>query len=96
MSDTKRLDEQEGHSVLAHITDFLPYFYVAMPRGFTSEDLTPFMDWINVSLSLMLFAAQLTSERGCRTKSNRDLCGMQRLLRSVVCGDTAVTTGSRL
>ncbi|KAF7973956.1 hypothetical protein HWV62_13918 [Athelia sp. TMB] len=38
---------QEGHSVLAHITDFLPYFYVAMPRGFTSEDLTPFMDWIN-------------------------------------------------
>ncbi|KAG9047307.1 DNA-directed DNA polymerase delta [Tulasnella sp. UAMH 9824] len=28
----------EGHSVLAHVSDFLPYFYVAMPRGFVEED----------------------------------------------------------
>ncbi|KAG8921339.1 DNA-directed DNA polymerase delta [Tulasnella sp. 417] len=29
---------QEGHSVLAHVSDFLPYFYVTMPRGFVEED----------------------------------------------------------
>ncbi|CAL1714984.1 unnamed protein product [Somion occarium] len=28
-----------GHSVLAHVTDFLPYFYVACPRGLLSDDL---------------------------------------------------------
>ncbi|KAF8328374.1 delta DNA polymerase [Cantharellus anzutake] len=38
---------EAGHSVLAHITHFLPYFYVATPRGFTSEDLTPFREHIN-------------------------------------------------
>ncbi|KZP26619.1 delta DNA polymerase [Athelia psychrophila] len=38
---------QDGHSVLAHITDFQPYFYVAVPRGFTGDDLKPFMDYIN-------------------------------------------------
>ena len=41
---------QAGNSVLAHITDFLPYFYVAQPRGFLREDLDPFREYLNVSL----------------------------------------------
>ncbi len=36
-----------GHSVLTHITGFLPYFYVATPRGFASDDLEPFREYIN-------------------------------------------------
>jgi hypothetical protein len=39
---------QAGHSVLAHITDFLPYFYVPLPRGFTHDDLHSFADHLNV------------------------------------------------
>ncbi|KAF8159802.1 delta DNA polymerase [Crassisporium funariophilum] len=31
-----------GHSVLANITDFLPYFYVPLPRGFTEHDFDAF------------------------------------------------------
>ncbi len=36
-----------GHSVLTHITGFLPYFYVVTPRGFTSDDLELFQEYIN-------------------------------------------------
>ncbi|ETW78956.1 hypothetical protein HETIRDRAFT_155985 [Heterobasidion irregulare TC 32-1] len=36
-----------GHSVLAHVTDFFPYFYIAVPRGFTDDDLLPFQNSIN-------------------------------------------------
>ncbi|KIM82947.1 hypothetical protein PILCRDRAFT_819751 [Piloderma croceum F 1598] len=38
---------QEGHSILAHITDFLPYFYVPVPRGFANDDADSFADHIN-------------------------------------------------
>ncbi|KIM44857.1 hypothetical protein M413DRAFT_442827 [Hebeloma cylindrosporum] len=38
---------EDGHSVLANITDFQPYFYVALPRGFTTDDITPFRDYLN-------------------------------------------------
>ncbi|KAJ7281884.1 DNA polymerase family B-domain-containing protein [Mycena rebaudengoi] len=38
---------KDGHSVLAHITDFLPYFYIAQPRGFREEDLEPFRLHLN-------------------------------------------------
>ncbi|TCD65917.1 DNA-directed DNA polymerase delta [Steccherinum ochraceum] len=38
---------QEGHSVLAHITDFLPYFYIAVPRGLVKEDLPGFIGYLN-------------------------------------------------
>ncbi|KAJ7035657.1 DNA polymerase family B-domain-containing protein [Mycena alexandri] len=38
---------KDGNSVLANITDFLPYFYVAQPRGFREEDLQPFMQHLN-------------------------------------------------
>ncbi|GLB41714.1 putative DNA polymerase [Lyophyllum shimeji] len=38
---------ETGHSVLAHITDFLPYFYVAVPRGFTQEDVESFRAEMN-------------------------------------------------
>lgn len=40
---------QAGHSVLAHVTDFLPYFYVPVPRGFQVDDLDAFMENLNVS-----------------------------------------------
>lgn len=33
---------------MANITDFLPYFYVAQPRGFALDDLEPFQDYLNV------------------------------------------------
>ncbi|KAI5122485.1 hypothetical protein M0805_001394 [Coniferiporia weirii] len=38
---------QDGHSVLAHVHDFLPYFYVPAPRGFTEDDLEIFTDELN-------------------------------------------------
>ncbi|KAH9975916.1 DNA polymerase family B-domain-containing protein [Lactifluus volemus] len=41
---------QEGHSVLAHITGFMPYFYIAVPRGFTTDDVHPFMSELNASV----------------------------------------------
>ncbi|KAJ7576846.1 DNA polymerase family B-domain-containing protein [Mycena floridula] len=41
---------EDGHSVLAHVTDFEPYFYIASPRGFQSQDLTPFCQYLNNQL----------------------------------------------
>ncbi|KAF8199125.1 hypothetical protein BJ912DRAFT_950996 [Pholiota molesta] len=38
---------EDGHSVLANINNFLPYFYVAMPRGFTDDDMEPFREYLN-------------------------------------------------
>ncbi|KAG6813826.1 DNA-directed DNA polymerase delta [Tricholoma furcatifolium] len=38
---------ETGHSVLAHITDFLPYFYIAVPRGFTVDDIGSFRQYLN-------------------------------------------------
>jgi DNA polymerase delta subunit 1 len=42
---------QAGHSVLAHITHFLPYFYVSVPRGFAVDDLQSLKDHINNHLA---------------------------------------------
>jgi DNA polymerase delta subunit 1 len=41
---------QEGHSVMAYITDFLPYFYIGMPRGFQDSDMNSFKEHLNVRL----------------------------------------------
>ncbi|KIJ55415.1 hypothetical protein M422DRAFT_73327 [Sphaerobolus stellatus SS14] len=38
---------KEGHSILVHVTNFLPYFYVPTPRGFLETDLVPFRERIN-------------------------------------------------
>ncbi|PCH44386.1 delta DNA polymerase [Wolfiporia cocos MD-104 SS10] len=38
---------ESGHSVLAHITDFLPYFYIPAPRGFTNSDTYAFTEYLN-------------------------------------------------
>ncbi|KAH9852052.1 DNA polymerase family B-domain-containing protein [Lenzites betulinus] len=38
---------ENGHSVLAHVTDFMPYFYIATPRGFDNDDMSPFMRYLN-------------------------------------------------
>ncbi|KAB5594953.1 DNA polymerase type-B family catalytic domain containing protein [Ceratobasidium theobromae] len=37
----------EGHSVLAHVTHFLPYFYIAMPRGFDPNETRSLMEHLN-------------------------------------------------
>ena len=39
---------EEGYSILAHIRDFLPYFWVGAPRGFTNNDCKPFGIYLNV------------------------------------------------
>ncbi|EGO22139.1 hypothetical protein SERLADRAFT_451027 [Serpula lacrymans var. lacrymans S7.9] len=41
---------EAGHSVLAYVTDFLPYFYIAVPRGFQNDDKEDFRNHINTSL----------------------------------------------
>lgn len=47
--------EQEGHSVLAHINGFLPYFYVPVPRGFVEdEDINGLKQCINASFLLYI------------------------------------------
>ncbi|KDR67983.1 hypothetical protein GALMADRAFT_257532 [Galerina marginata CBS 339.88] len=38
---------EDGNSILATINNYLPYFYVPVPRGFTDEDLSPFRDYLN-------------------------------------------------
>ncbi|KDQ61581.1 hypothetical protein JAAARDRAFT_31037 [Jaapia argillacea MUCL 33604] len=38
---------ESGHSVLAHVTDFLPYFYIAAPRGFGNDDVEPFLNHLD-------------------------------------------------
>ncbi|KAI0060994.1 hypothetical protein BV25DRAFT_1870956 [Artomyces pyxidatus] len=38
---------QEGHSVMVHVTNFMPYFYVAVPRGFSQDDLPAFQEYLH-------------------------------------------------
>lgn len=40
--------QQAGHSVLMHVTQFLPYFYIPVPRGFTNDDVDAFRDHLDV------------------------------------------------
>lgn len=42
---------EEGHSVLAHIKDFLPYMYASSPRGFAEEDCAPFKNHLNAIIA---------------------------------------------
>ncbi|KIK61596.1 hypothetical protein GYMLUDRAFT_42607 [Collybiopsis luxurians FD-317 M1] len=42
---------ENGNSVLAHVRDFLPYFYIPQPRGFQREDIEPFQDHLNSLIS---------------------------------------------
>lgn len=39
---------QNGNSVLLHVSSFLPYLYVAAPRGFTNDDCREFSNSLNV------------------------------------------------
>lgn len=39
---------EAGHSVLAQIEGFQPYFYIPAPRGFQSSDLIPFFEHLKV------------------------------------------------
>ncbi|GAA5977284.1 hypothetical protein JCM5350_002416 [Sporobolomyces pararoseus] len=40
---------KEGNSVLLHVKGFLPYFWVAAPKGFTSADCTPLLEFLNTN-----------------------------------------------
>lgn len=52
-----------GHSVMALIEDFLPYFYVPAPRDFNEDCLKPFLDAVNRSLQFpMAKSAELISK----------------------------------
>jgi hypothetical protein len=51
-----RREFQAGHSVLANVTDFLPYFYIAVPRGFIQDDLESFRSDLNVSRMIFFVA----------------------------------------
>jgi hypothetical protein len=45
---------QAGNSILAIVTDFLPYFYIAVPRGFGQDDLESFRFDLNVSRNILM------------------------------------------
>ncbi|CAO1619422.1 unnamed protein product [Sympodiomycopsis kandeliae] len=38
---------KEGHSVLVHVNSFLPYFFIAAPRGFRPADCNDFTNHLN-------------------------------------------------
>ena len=38
---------------MANITEFMPYFYVATPRGFDENDVIAFKNYLNVSVVLL-------------------------------------------
>ncbi|GAA5828493.1 hypothetical protein JCM5353_002695 [Sporobolomyces roseus] len=40
---------QAGHSVLLHVKGFLPYFWVAAPKGFTNSDCAPLFEHLNAN-----------------------------------------------
>ncbi|KAI0044763.1 hypothetical protein FA95DRAFT_1597235 [Auriscalpium vulgare] len=46
---------EDGHSVLAHVTGFLPYFYVAAPRGIDVADLDALKNYLNAITNDVLF-----------------------------------------
>ena len=50
-ADQEAMHSQKGHSVLAYVTDFYPYFYVACPRGFLGSDVVMLVTHLNVRLT---------------------------------------------
>ncbi|TIC02451.1 ARM repeat-containing protein [Wallemia mellicola] len=40
---------QDGYSVMANVTGFLPYLYIAAPRGFTKEECEGFSGYLNAT-----------------------------------------------
>jgi DNA polymerase delta subunit 1 len=53
LPESKLTRDKNGNSVVATVTDFLPYFYIAAPRGFRDDDIEPFKSHLNVSISYL-------------------------------------------
>ena len=51
---------EEGHSVLCNVKEFLPYFWVAAPKGFRNEDCKDFVNYLNVCIHVCLALYVLT------------------------------------
>ncbi|KAF9045725.1 hypothetical protein BDZ89DRAFT_1058684 [Hymenopellis radicata] len=43
---------EHGNSVMARVTNFSPYFYVAQPRGFLQDDLEDFCQYLNDAVGI--------------------------------------------
>ncbi len=41
---------EDGHSVVAHVHGFMPYFFVAVPEAFRQEHLPEFRKQLNLAL----------------------------------------------
>ncbi|KAG8882581.1 DNA-directed DNA polymerase delta [Tulasnella sp. 331] len=59
---------EAGHSVLAHVTNFLPYFYIPTPRGFADGDMDSFKATLNNQV-------QPNSVHSVKTVKKRSLWG---------------------
>lgn len=51
---------------MALITDFLPYFYIAVPRGFQDEDMTAFKGYLNVGQQESCFVCSYSNSEANR------------------------------
>ena len=70
---------QNGNSVLAHVHGFKPYFYIAAPSGFLSQDLESLKDTINVSYHPQAFLCLMITKVVCHCiyTSCHELCRLQ-------------------
>ncbi|KPV78544.1 uncharacterized protein RHOBADRAFT_50999 [Rhodotorula graminis WP1] len=55
-----------GHSVLLHVKGFLPYFWVAAPKGFTNSDCVPFLEHLNLTFFFTVSGEQTSYFNGTR------------------------------
>lgn len=89
-----QFNEQAGHSVLANVTDFFPYFYVPYPRGLTDGDLESLRHYLNVSIVAEI--TQIQSDNQLRIKWVKAIiwCGRSKGFPRNLCGATEGTNGS--
>ncbi|KAI0295971.1 hypothetical protein BC826DRAFT_1006478 [Russula brevipes] len=69
---------EEGHSVLVHVKGFMPYFFVAVPRGFVAEDIQSFMSELN-SLVNAVVSIELVQKRSLWGYKGDELAAFMRI-----------------